>query len=49
MGDMNPETPEDPETQQHVSQTRELQEEKASASEMRKTEAKENTQRGEIE
>ena len=46
MGDMNPETPE---TQQHVSQTRELQEEEASASEMRKTEAKENTQRGEIE
>ena len=34
---MNPETPEDPETQQHVSQTRELQEEKASASEERKT------------
>ena len=25
LGDMNPETPEDPETQQHVSQTRELQ------------------------
>ena len=46
MGDMNPETPE---TQQHVSQRRELQEEKASPSEMRKTEAKENTQRGEIE
>ena len=46
MGDMNLETPE---TQQHVSQRWELQEEKASASEMRKTEAKENTQRGEIE
>ena len=46
MGDMNPETPE---TQQHVSQTRELQEEKAFASEMRKTEAKENMQRGKIE
>ena len=45
MGDMNPETPEDPETQQHVSKTRE----KASATEMRKTEAKENTQRGETE
>ena len=40
MGDMNPETPE---TQQHVSKLRESQEEKASASEMRKTEAKENT------
>jgi len=46
MGYMNPETPE---TKQHVSQTRKLQEEKSSASEMRKTEAKENTQRGEIE
>ena len=46
MGDMNPETPEDPETQQHVSKSRELQEEKASASEMRKTEAKENTKGG---
>ena len=43
MGDMHPETTEDPETKKHVSQTRELQEEKASASEMRKTEAKENT------
>ena len=42
MGDMNPETPE---KQQHVSKQRE----KSSASEMRKTEAKENTQRGEIE
>ena len=42
MGDMNPETPE---TQQHVSKARE----KASASEMRKIEAKENTQRGETE
>ena len=41
MGDMNPETPE---KQQHVSKTRE----KASASKMRKTEAKENTQRGEM-
>ena len=46
MGDMNLKTPE---TQQHVSKSRELQEEKASASEMRKTEAKENTRRGEIE
>ena len=42
MGDMNPETPE---KQQHVSETRE----KVSASEMRKTEGMENTQRGETE
>ena len=38
---MNPETP--------VTKKDVLKEEKASASEMRKTEAKENTQRGEIE